>query len=230
MLLDGTSRCLPRWWLLLVIKRRAQASCCRAAQQHEERVLSAATYTSTTAGPGAVKTATATLLTTSWTLQFGGGHFETVRPPPFNSHRPPCGTTRPGEARWCPQTLADAPDTRTHSRDLTHQTVPPSSRFTDIAELNNLQRPGRSPSASARFWSPYQTSIAAVKLIARSYLESGQWRALCARVWPPFTYPLIRLVCPHAYLGPTYTRARVCVYKQYVRECGVQWNASSRSK
>ena len=43
---------------------------------------------------------------------------------PPHSHRPPRGTTRPGEARWCPQTLADVPDTRTPSRAHTHQTHP----------------------------------------------------------------------------------------------------------
>ena len=40
-----------------------------------------------------------------------------VSPP--HSHRPPRGATRPGEARRCPQTLADAPDTETLGHTLT---------------------------------------------------------------------------------------------------------------
>ena len=47
------------------------------------------------------------------------------------------GTTRPGEARWCPQTLADAPDTRTPSRAHTHtkHTRGGSRRSQSVPEL-----------------------------------------------------------------------------------------------
>ena len=59
-------------------------------------------------------------------------HCSTLSQPPTSKWH---NETR-GEARWCPQTLADAPDTRTPSRAHTHQTHPWWARH-----LSPLSRP-----------------------------------------------------------------------------------------